>query len=58
MTETEAAEIVGAASEGGDEFSVEELAEMFSALYGRRPDKYDDNCGVWSLICAGVSIEG
>lgn len=51
MIRTEALELL--ADDGYEPDSYEEAAEIFTALYGRKPDAEDgDQCQVWSHCCA------
>ncbi|MGA7122344.1 MAG: hypothetical protein WBY94_19735 [Polyangiaceae bacterium] len=54
MTKTEAEQIVRGYGEDEGPESGAEVVELFSALYGRRPDADDEAAGVWSLCCAAI----
>lgn len=57
MTEQEAIEYVHSCGEGDGPESYEHAAEIFAALYDRRPDDEDGDQGdVWSLCCAAVEV--
>jgi hypothetical protein len=55
MTMTEAKRYVRSCAEDEGPQSYEDVAEVFSALYGRAPDAEDGDQGeVWSLCCVAV----
>lgn len=55
MTRREARAYVRSCDEQEGPETYEEAAEVFAALYGRRPDADDgDTHAVWSMCCAEV----
>ena len=55
MTKREAIAYVRSCAEDEGPETYEEAAEIFAALYGRRPDADDgDRFMVWSLCCAAA----
>lgn len=56
MTKQEAIRYVRSCGESDGPESYAKAAEIFKALYGRRPDADDGGqFGVWSLCCAYVT---
>lgn len=53
MTKKEARAFVNRTSDD-DIIDPDDLVEAFSALYGRKPDQYDMDQGLWNLCCAEV----
>lgn len=58
MTEQEAIEYVRGCGEDEGPESYGEAADLFAAIFGRRPDASDGDQGeLWSHVCAAVSQE-
>jgi hypothetical protein len=55
MTKSEAMAYIESCGETDGPESYDEVADIFEAMYGRRPDADDGDAGqIWSLCCAAV----
>lgn len=56
MSRREAEEYVRSCGEDDGPETYEDAAELFAAIFGRRPDADDGDMGeLWSHVCAAVS---